>query len=72
MKAIRIATPRDFIQHQHILSLYCRPCDRWVDVDLRQLIDLGRGDQPIQDMRFVCKECGARMDKQVRPPTMRP
>lgn len=71
MDHIRISTPREFLAQQHALSLYCRPCDRWTEADLRQLVDAGRGDQAIQRMRFTCKDCGSRMEAQVRPPTMR-
>lgn len=68
MKSIRITTPREFLEHRHELGLYCRACDRWTVADLQLLIDRALGDRPIQRLRFVCNQCGGKMDKQVRPP----
>lgn len=70
MQTISINTPAEFLEHAHTLSLYCRACERWLDVDLQVLVAAGRGDQAIQRMRFKCKDCGAGMEKQVRPPSM--
>ena len=52
----------------HGLALYCIPCDRWGMANLDQLIQIGKGDMPVTDARFRCRDCGEIVEKQVRPP----
>ena len=57
------------LQHQnHTLALYCISCDRWEMADLDWLITIGKGDKPVTEARFRCKDCGEIVEKQVRPP----
>jgi ABC-type ATPase with predicted acetyltransferase domain len=32
------------------------------------LIESGRGDRQVTDARFRCRDCGALVEKQLRPP----
>jgi len=36
--------------------------------DLDKLIQIGKGDMPITEARFRCKDCGEIVEKQIRPP----
>ena len=36
--------------------------------DLDLLINIGKGDKPVTEARFRCKNCGEIVEKQVRPP----
>ena len=54
--------------HDHKLALYCLSCDRWGEANLDWLIQIGRGDKPVTEARFRCRDCGEIVEKQVRPP----
>ena len=43
-------------------------CDRWGIADLGELIRTGKGHRPVTQARFRCTDCGAIVDKQLRPP----
>jgi len=36
--------------------------------NLDWLINIGKGDKPVTEARFRCKDCGEIVEKQVRPP----
>jgi hypothetical protein len=42
------------------LLLTCRSCLRSRNADLQELIDGGRGDVPLVNLRFRCNYCGHR------------
>ena len=65
---VDIATPRQFRIRDHGLAVHCTHCERWHDVDLTYLVTVGRGDTPINQLRFRCRVCGQLATKQVRPP----
>ena len=65
---ISMATIGNLKEHRHTLGLYCLPCDRWGEANLAQLIESGKGDQPVVGTRFRCRDCGAIVEKQIRPP----
>jgi len=65
---VSMATLAELHQQAHSLGLYCGPCDRWGDADLERLISSGLGNRTVIDARFRCRDCGARVEKQVRPP----
>lgn len=71
VKPISINTPAQYLEHRHELGLYCRACERWTVADLRRLVDMGKGDASIARLRFTCSDCGGKMERQVRPPTVR-
>lgn len=64
----RLATFVELHRQQHSLGLYCNECDRWGEADLPGLIAGGNGDRTLVDTRFRCRDCGALVDKQLRPP----
>jgi len=64
----RLATFLDLRCQNHTLGLYCPDCDRWGEADIDRLIECGRGEGSLVDTRFRCVDCGALVDKQLRPP----
>ncbi len=52
----------------HTLALYCLSCDRCGEANLDWLIQNGKGDKPVTEARFRCRDCGEIVEKQVRPP----
>ena len=65
---IRVATFEDLNRQDYGLALYCMGCDRWGDVNLNRLIEIGKGHKPVTEARFRCRDCGELVEKQVRPP----
>ena len=65
---ISIGTIEELQSQNHTLALYCVPCDRWGIANLDWLINIGKGDAPVTEARFRCKNCGEIVEKQVRPP----
>jgi hypothetical protein len=65
---ISLRTFSDFDAQKHTLALYCISCDRWGEANLDWLINIGKGDKPVTEARFMCKDCGEIVEKQVRPP----
>jgi hypothetical protein len=64
----RIHTISDFQVYQYTLALYCIFCNRWGEANLDRLIQSGKGDMPVTEARFRCRNCGEIVEKQVRPP----
>jgi len=64
----RLVTFVDLREQQHTLGLYCIECDRWGEADISGLISSGRGDRTLTETRFRCRDCGALVAKQLRPP----
>ncbi len=65
---ISMGTIEELHSHNHTLALYCISCDRWGEANLEWLIQIGRGDKPVTEARFRCRDCGEIVEKQVRPP----
>ena len=65
---ISMATIESLREQSHTLALYCLSCDRWGIADLDWLIQTGKGDKPVTEARFRCRDCGEIVEKQVRPP----
>ncbi len=65
---ISMATIEKLHGQNHTLALYCVSCDRWGEVNLDWLIQMGKGDKSVTEARFRCKDCGEIVEKQVRPP----
>ena len=36
------------------LFVWCRACHHQAPADLQAIIDVGRGDEPLKDLRFRC------------------
>ncbi len=64
----RIHTISDVHAHQYTLAPYCLSCNRWSEANLEWLIQIGKGDKPVTEARFRCRDCGEIVEKQVRPP----
>jgi hypothetical protein len=47
------------------LSVSCRGCLHRALADLQAIIDAGRGDVPIKDLKFKCTECGSSLTSAV-------
>ena len=43
------------------LSVRCHACLHRGPADLRVIIDAGRGDVPVKDLKFRCTRCGSRL-----------
>lgn len=65
---ICISTFDDLNRHGYGLALYCLSCDRWGEANLKQLVADGRGGNPMTEAKFKCRDCGATVEKQLRPP----
>ncbi len=65
---IKISTFEQLNRQDYGLALYCIACDRWGEADLGELVDAGLGGRSITTARFRCRDCGALVEKQVRPP----
>ena len=64
----RLVTFQDLRSQSHSLGLYCIDRNRWGEADLDQLIASGLGDRLLTESRFRCRDCGALVEKQLRPP----
>jgi len=65
---ISMRTIEELHSHNHTLALYCLSCNRWGEANLDRLIQIGKGDKPVTEARFRCRDCGEIVEKQVRPP----
>jgi len=65
---ISMGTMEELHRHNHTLALYCLSCDRWGEANLDRLIQSGKGNKPVIEARFRCRDCGEVVEKQVRPP----
>ena len=65
---ISMGTIEKLREQNHTLALYCLFCDRWGMADLDWLVHIGKGDKPVTEARFRCRDCGEIVEKQVRPP----
>jgi hypothetical protein len=37
----------------------CKACHHQAPADLQAIIDVGKGDRPLKDLKFSCTECGS-------------
>ncbi len=65
---ISMGTIENLREQNHTLALYCLSCNRWGEANLERLIQIGKGDKPVTEARFRCRDCGEIVEKQVRPP----
>jgi len=65
---VAVRTFADLRDQNYALGLYCLNCDRWGEADLQRLVSLGKGQHLLIRARFRCSDCGAAVDKQLRPP----
>ena len=43
------------------LLVWCKACHHEAPADLQALVDAGRGDVPIKDLKFRCAQCDSRL-----------
>jgi len=65
---IRMGTISELHSQNHSLGLYCISCDRWGEANLEWLMQSGKGNKPVTEARFRCRDCREIVEKQVRPP----
>ncbi len=57
----RLPTARSTLAARYVrILLACRSCLRQRDADLQHLVDAGRGDIPLVNLRWRCAHCGGR------------
>jgi hypothetical protein len=39
--------------------VWCKACHHEAEADLQAIIDAGKGDVPLKDLRFRCTRCGS-------------
>jgi len=47
------------------LLVWCKACHHQAPADLQAIVDAGRGDGPIKDLRFRCTKCGSSLTHHV-------
>ena len=47
------------------LLVWCKACRHQAPTGLQAVVDAGRGDAPIKDLRFRCTNCGSRLTDSV-------
>jgi hypothetical protein len=45
--------------------VWCKACHHEAPADLQPIIEAGRGDVPLKDLRFRCTRCGSRLTDSV-------
>lgn len=54
-------TPRTMLAAQRLrLAVSCKACGHEADADLQALVDRGRADVPVAELRFRCTHCDSR------------
>jgi hypothetical protein len=43
------------------LFVWCKACHHQGAADLQAIIDAGKGDRPLKDLKFRCAKCGSRL-----------
>jgi hypothetical protein len=57
-----LPTPRTTLQSRYVRVLvWCTSCRLQRDADLQALIDAGKGDVPLINLKFRCSNCGSRL-----------
>jgi Zn finger protein HypA/HybF involved in hydrogenase expression len=55
-----LSTPRTTLRTGYVrVRVWCKGCQHQSDADLQALVDAGRGDVPLHDLRFRCTNCGS-------------
>ena len=55
-------TPRSTLRVGYVeVRIWCTACRHRAAADLQALVDTGRGDVPLKDLRFRCANCGSRL-----------
>ena len=55
-----LPTARTHLQADWLVVLvWCKACHYQAPADLQAIVDAGRGDEPLKDLRFRCTRCGS-------------
>jgi hypothetical protein len=55
-----LPTPRTTLHARYVRVLvWCKACRHRRDADLKALVDAGKGDVPLVELRFRCSNCGS-------------
>jgi hypothetical protein len=61
-----LPTARSMLPQTYLcLHVWCKACHHRAPADLQAIIDAGRGDVPLKDLRFRCTKCGSRLTDSV-------
>jgi hypothetical protein len=54
-----LPTPRTTLRTGYVRVLvFCRSCRQRADANLQAIVESGRGDVPLTELRFRCSQCG--------------
>jgi hypothetical protein len=57
-----LPTPRSTLRAHYVRVLvWCKACRHQANADLQALLDAGRGDVPLNRLRFRCANCRSRL-----------
>jgi hypothetical protein len=48
-----------------IALVWCKACHYQAPADLQAIVDAGRSDEPLKDLRFRCTTCGSSLTDHV-------
>ena len=55
-------TARSMLPQTYLcLFVWCKACHHQGAADLQAIIDAGKGDRPLKDLKFRCAKCGSRL-----------
>ena len=57
-----LPTPRTTLSSRYVVVLvWCKSCRHQGEADLQGLVDAGRGDTPLVELRWRCANCRSRL-----------
>lgn len=68
MFEVRVDRIARALAHDYTIACYCPRCRRWATLDLRRMVEEGKGERPITALRVRCSECHELGALQVRSP----
>lgn len=64
--ADNLPTARSMLPQTYLcLFVWCKACHHQGAADLQGIIDAGKGDRPLKDLKFRCAKCGSHMTDSV-------
>ena len=56
-----LSTARDYLKSEIRLVIWCKACRHQREIGFQTIIDQGRGEVPVVQLRFRCENCGSRL-----------
>ena len=56
-----LPTARDFRTSNYRLIVWCKACRHQTEMPFPTIVEQGKGDVPLIDLRFRCENCGSRL-----------